>query len=167
MGACNGAGRGSCTPSRFSWIGQALICNANLSSGLEVSQLGPQKRHPAPHAWKQHEWIVHKHLRKGIKYCFNAHFQPKQDTHVDFDTCRCLQDLQIVARILCHLRLGPTIVWMELQIHLYFSNISTGIYIFRKNLSTVKYTNVSSGKFPPIWRFQLYKHTSVNLLTAY
>jgi len=46
----NGAGRRSCTSSRFSWIGQALLYNANLSSGLEVSQLGPQKRHPAPYA---------------------------------------------------------------------------------------------------------------------
>jgi hypothetical protein len=29
--------------------------NANLSFGLEVSQLGPQKRHPAPNAYKQND----------------------------------------------------------------------------------------------------------------
>ena len=90
----NSAGRGSRTLSRFSWIKQALLCNANLSSGLKVSQLGPQKRHPAPYACKQYEWIFHKHLRKRMEHCFNAHFQPKQDTHVDFNTCHYLQDVE-------------------------------------------------------------------------
>ncbi len=26
-----------------------------------------------------------------MKHCFNTHFQPKQDTHVDFETYRYLQ----------------------------------------------------------------------------
>ncbi len=32
--------------------------------------------------------MVHKYLRNEMAYCLNAHFQPKQDPHVDWDTYR-------------------------------------------------------------------------------
>lgn len=51
-----------------------------------------------PHTHAYH--TVHKHIRDEMRYCFNAHFQPEQDTHVDLDTYRYLQALKSIGATL-------------------------------------------------------------------